>query len=273
MQAVLVSVITSLIVSAVTFVFGLKSGKNQADRSKLQDLYKSMYVGLRDISNGIRENCPKKYINYDNKTTDNRIQYMTPVTKIFFNGDDVFLNKRIADKALSLERRCMTYGDFYAKAASSVHIKLLDNLELLEDGYKVEKSFRSSNDRGNIKTINPNNVQSCRLVSYGIVLSERGRQSLKIMLEDATYGVSFETVEQGRILESTTIYPGGLKSTADEFVCKLKDFVTEDQDKIEREKEELLKDCDKLMKKLRRRSQEPVMFFETVFGAIFDVFN
>ena len=273
MQAVLVSVITSLIVSAVTFVFGLKSGKNQADRSKLQDFYKSMYVGLRDIRNAIQENCPKKYINYESKTTGSITQYLPPVTKIFFYGDDVFLNKRVANMALNLERRCMTYGDFYAKSARNVHSKLLENLEVFKEGYKVEKSFRSSNGKESIKTVNPNNIQSSRLVSYSIVLSEQGRQSLKSMLEDVSYGISFETIEQGRILESTTIYPGGLKCTADEFICKLSSFVAEDQDKIEREKKELLKDCDKILKKLRRRSKEPVLFFETVFGAIGDIFH
>ena len=130
MQAVLVSVITSLIVSAVTFVFGLKSGKNQADRSKLQDFYKSMYVGLRDVRKAIQENRPKKYIDYESKTTGSRTQYLPPVTKIFFYGDDVFLNKRVANMALNLERRCMTYGDFYAKSARNVHSKLLGNLEV-----------------------------------------------------------------------------------------------------------------------------------------------
>ena len=43
MQTVLLSLATSLFVSMVTFILGLKSGKNQADRAKLQELYKNIH--------------------------------------------------------------------------------------------------------------------------------------------------------------------------------------------------------------------------------------
>ena len=36
LQTVLLSLATSLIVSLITFILGLKSGKNQTDRAKLQ---------------------------------------------------------------------------------------------------------------------------------------------------------------------------------------------------------------------------------------------
>lgn len=42
-QTVLLSLATSLIVSLVTFILGLKSGKNQTDRAKLQNMYRDLY--------------------------------------------------------------------------------------------------------------------------------------------------------------------------------------------------------------------------------------
>lgn len=164
MNAAIISVITSLVVSGITFIFGLKSGKNQADREKLQNLYKEMYVGLRDIRKALSEDTPKRYENYDSKTTGNRTQYLPPVTKIFYEGNNVFLNKRVAEASLALERRCMTYGDMFSKTS----------------------------------------LKKEQLIS---------------------------------------------------------------------EKKKLIKECDKKIKKLARRAKEPNSFFETVFGAITDIFH
>lgn len=40
MDTVLISLITSLIVSLITFTLGVKSGKNQSDRQQLKEFYK-----------------------------------------------------------------------------------------------------------------------------------------------------------------------------------------------------------------------------------------
>ena len=49
MQTVLLSLATSLFVSMVTFILGLKSGKNQADRAKLQELYKNIHRHFSEL--------------------------------------------------------------------------------------------------------------------------------------------------------------------------------------------------------------------------------
>ena len=145
MNAAIISIITSLVVSGITFIFGLKSGKNQADREKLQNLYKEMYVGIRDVRKALSEDHPKRYENYDSKTTGTRTQYLPPVTKIFYEGNNVFLNKRVAEASLALERRCMAYGDMFSKTSESIHGIILDNINLFADGYKFE-SLRSQKD-------------------------------------------------------------------------------------------------------------------------------
>lgn len=53
MDTILTSFLTSLIVSLVTFVLGLKAGKNQSDRKYLQDLYKKLHVHFRDLKDGL----------------------------------------------------------------------------------------------------------------------------------------------------------------------------------------------------------------------------
>lgn len=58
-ETVIVSLLTSLIVSLVTFILGLKSGKNQSDREKVQGLYKKLYSHFNEIAIGIVEGNQK----------------------------------------------------------------------------------------------------------------------------------------------------------------------------------------------------------------------
>ena len=57
-QTIVLSFATSLIVSLITFILGLKSGKNQADRAKLQDLYKNLYSHFSDLKDSLNKNRP-----------------------------------------------------------------------------------------------------------------------------------------------------------------------------------------------------------------------
>lgn len=49
MDTVLISLITSLIVSLITFTLGVKSGKNQSDRQQLKEFYKKMTVHFQEL--------------------------------------------------------------------------------------------------------------------------------------------------------------------------------------------------------------------------------
>lgn len=273
MNAAIISVITSLVVSGITFIFGLKSGKNQADREKLQNLYKEMYVGLRDIRKALSEDTPKRYENYDSKTTGNRTQYLPPVTKIFYDGNNVFLNKRVAEDSLALERRCMTYGDMFSKASEGIHEIILDNINLFTDGYKFESLRSQKDDKRKLVSCNPNGVNSCFLISYSSFLTEDGRANLEKLLSDPEKGVTFEKTDRGTILYNTTIYPGGLKVSYTEFINCITEKTSLKQEQLRSEKKKLIKECDKKIKKLARRAKEPNSFLETVFGAITDIFH
>ena len=60
-QTVLLSLATSLIVSFLTFVLGLKSGKNQTDRAKLQNLYKNLYSHFSELKESLQYDRPKSW--------------------------------------------------------------------------------------------------------------------------------------------------------------------------------------------------------------------
>ena len=82
MNTVVTSILTSAIVSLFTFVLGLKSGKNQADRAFLQGLYKQLYAHFVELEAGIKENRPKKWEDYKSIQQGNITQFYPPVKEM-----------------------------------------------------------------------------------------------------------------------------------------------------------------------------------------------
>lgn len=65
LRTVLISLGTSLIVSLITFILGLRSGKNQADRQKMQELYKKLYSHFSELKKSIEEDRCRTWESYD----------------------------------------------------------------------------------------------------------------------------------------------------------------------------------------------------------------
>ncbi len=101
MQTVLLSLATSLFVSMVTFILGLKSGKNQADRAKLQELYKNIHRHFSELKEALADDCPKLWEHY--KKND---EYLPLIKELESTGDILFINakfmKNVATRSLNL---------------------------------------------------------------------------------------------------------------------------------------------------------------------------
>lgn len=82
MKTIIVSALTSLLVSLMTFILGLKSGKNQTDRARLQDLYKQLHTHFKEIKNGFITHRYKKWSDYKKIESINRIQYLPLVKEL-----------------------------------------------------------------------------------------------------------------------------------------------------------------------------------------------
>lgn len=116
LKTVLISLLTSLIVSLFTFTLGLRSGKNKADRQKLQELYKQLYNHFVDLKKSILENRCKSWVDYDSIISEDKTIYTPPVKKLELSGDLIYLEKEIAVKASELESKIMDYGSYTVNA-------------------------------------------------------------------------------------------------------------------------------------------------------------
>lgn len=276
LKTVLISLGTSLIVSFVTFILGLRSGKNQADRQKLQELYKKLYSHFAELKKSIEEDRCRTWESYDHIEKGNRIIYTPPVRKLEMSGDLIFLKKRIAEDALALEIKALSFGSDKDYLAKDIHGVLLDNLSLLKEGYAFEEYAHNKGKRNILKTVNPTGCKAYRPCSYKDFFSA---DKLKKLMDEweakKEYALEFNT--KGNPPEySFCLYPDSLNVTVDEFIqVLLQDFEEKVKGYRDTEvtKKQLIRDIDNLLKKLRKRALEPFSFWETVFGAFADLFR
>ena len=131
-------------VSLITFILGLKSGKNQADRATLQGLDRDLYSHFSDLKESLQRNRPKSWESY--KKVERglySVEYYPPVKELKRSGDILFLKKKIADEALDLEMQVMNYSYALTKHIPEIHAALISDMGMYKDGYTFKKYQRS----------------------------------------------------------------------------------------------------------------------------------
>lgn len=272
MDTILTSFLTSLIVSLVTFVLGLKAGKNQSDRKYLQDLYKKLHVHFRDLKDGLISNRYKRWQDYKEILKGNTIQYY-PVAKEFeYSGDSIYVHKKIMNVAKDLERDCLVFESKSSHLIEDVHSYIISqSLELFLD--ELTDSTYQKKDKSNIETVNPTGCNSYMTYSYYLLLDKDA------FIKELNYvtgknNCAMKLVTRGNPpTRSLTIYPKSLAVTSADFIEQLTNFIVSKDPKYQEEKSKLIKRIDKLDRKLIKNAKNPTGFWETVVGAFVDLFS
>lgn len=271
------SLATSIIVSLVTFILGLKSGKNQADRSKMQDLYKGLYSHFSDLKDSLNRNRPKSWQNY--KKVERglySVEYYPPVKKLNRTGDILFIKKDIAKRALDLEMEVLQYSSELRKNIPEIHASIISDLEKYREGYSFKSYRHSASGTDNFETANPKSCNSFYPRNYrDFYCREEITKLFTEMQESGTTAIEFTTGENP-ITYSAKFYPDGVNVSVDEFVDHLFSLFESNIDGFSdlcAKKTTLIRKIEKLNKKLAQKAKEPVGFWETVFGAFTDMFH
>ena len=274
LKTVLISLGTSLVVSFITFVLGLRSGKNQADRQKIQELYKQLYAHFEDLKASIQDDRCKTWDNYEYISRGNKSISTPLVRKLDISGDLLYVKKRIANRAKKLETEIMQFGKKDEDAIKSIHEIIVTNLQLFKPGYQIEGHPNSNGRRNRFETASP--VSSVTIHSYRDLCSEtRLRGSLTNWSKQKEYGIEYES-KGNPPKYSFVLYPDSLNVSIEEFVDTLIAAFNEKVDgfaNYDSRKKVLLQNIDKIEKRLRKRAREPFSFWETVFGAFIDMFR
>lgn len=274
LKTVLISLCTSICASLFTFTLGLRSGKNQADRQKLQGLYKELLNYFIDLKLFIQEDKCKTWKCYDHTTRGSKNVYTPPVRKMEYSGDLLFLQKQIAKKAKTLEDDIMKFGKDNDAVGNSIHEVIVNNLQLFKDGYQFGDEF-DSDQRNYFTSLKTQEYNAEKNIPYRELLNqEKFKQYVSQWDSQADYKLSFS----GGVppICQLRLYPNSLSVSASQFTETL---IKEFKEKVpgyaeyESRKSELIKRIEKLIKCLRKRTKEPVSFWETIFGAFADIFR
>ena len=160
--------------------------------------------------------------------------------------------------------------------SNDIHEVLIENLSLLKDGYSFEKKAYNSRNNNHIMTANPTNCNAYRECSYKYFFSrDRLSRTLKEWEKKNDYSLRFRT--RGNPPDySFCLYPDSLSVPVDEFVSTLTESFQKNikgYGNPDETKKQLLNDLEKIQKKLRKRTREPVSFWETFFGAFAEIFR
>ncbi len=276
LQTILLSLITSLIVSLITFILGLKSGKNQTDRAKLQTLYKDLYSHFSDLENAVKCNNPKSYQHYKKVEKGMySVEYYPPVKEMKRTGEILFIKKALAEEALELEKQFMNYSNDLNHLIPKLHEVLISNLDLYQPGYKFNCYRGDANDKSHFESANPSNCRSFRPKNYRDLIDRQAIIALFKELDiDRTTAVEF-TSGDNPISYSAKLYPLGINLDVDTYLNlifsefeKIPEF-----NELYQRKEELVKKANKICDKLAKKAKEPTSFWETMFGAFGDMFH
>lgn len=267
MNTVLISLVTSLIVSLITFTLGVKSGKNQSDRQGLKELYKKITVHLQELKVGIDSFKPRTWRHY----RDNNYNHNPLIKKMVNNGDIIEINKKIAIESEKLEKDALIAGwKFYDK------FQELFDLTLEIIGQYGELNY--SNTGNEYKLKKDTTGRAYREYSLGILLNRTIlEQELESLATNSELGMNFKHYEGSKIIYSLLIYPDDFDNVSiDQVLYEINEKSVNQIEGIEEillEISKINKRLDDLIKLTTKRTRDPHTFIETIGGAIIDIFR
>lgn len=269
MNTVFVSILTSLLVSLITFTLGMKSGKNQADRQRLKELYKNITVHFQNLKKGLESHTPKTWRSFSDKTGNS-----DPLVKrMIKNGDIIEINGKISKRAEETEKQALALGWRFYDIYKDLHAISIETIKKHATIHHEPTGNNYCTKKSESKIGRP--YWQC---GFGILLDKKLiDEKISYLNNSPNNGFNFEHTENGRILYSVTIYPDDLTDIS------IKDLLYEINstsiEKIEnassllKQKEEICKDINKIIKKSMRRARDPHTFIETIGGAFLDIFK
>ncbi len=276
MNAVITSILTSVVVSLFTFVLGLKSGKNQTDRAELQKLYKKLYLYFLDIENNLNNNCLIRWEDNERKEDGTNDDYYYPIVQnMEKNGDLLQLKNTITEKALQLEEKYIEYERNLENLYNSIHEYLISHQQEFFYVGLINRSFRNNGTYiSRLETPNHGKCEEKLQYTYDDLVNKV--KLLELLdhidnLEDKCH-LSFSTGGNSPVREFI-IYPYSLKVDKDSFATKISEHAHNTTFNSTVEKETLLKKISILERKLAKRVKEPTGFWETFAGAFIDIFR
>ena len=263
---ILVSILTSLTVSIITFIVGLRVGKNQADRRQLKEYFRNLCIHFEVLLNSIENGKPKTWDDFRKPNWDESIPLVKGMKK---DGTIIDLPDRLAEKLENIEFECLKFGFNFQQLLLTVRDK---GIEIL-NAHSNKPIVTEDSDISNSPKRNGNKFFESYL--GGILIKDVVKKMCDWLQNDPQSGINLLIHQNSRRL-SFYIYPSGLKNI--EIVDFLKKFheISLEIPNVHRTLDigtNIGEEIRKVLPRLRQLSRDPHPFWETLLCAFKDVFK
>lgn len=269
-EYILTSISAGLILSLITFIFGLKVGKNKSDRPKLKELYKSILGYFTNLFEKLDSTKPLQWSDFETNKSPNNTKTTLYIDELNKKGELVDLNIEMKKQMLEIEREIIATGSIQAYKYVDLEGFIFDYIiEYLGD--KLIKEQYSY-------TTNKNAIgKSFIEMHYGVFFNDKIFDSFYSRLKDnKLLSVNLHFNKRSGKIKSIMLYidDDGDNRKIMGLILQLNQKIAalEYVEDIKNKKHFLIEKQYLLMEKIERKAKNPHSFSETVFGAIKDVF-
>lgn len=266
-DTILTSFITSATVSLITFILGLRAGKNQSDRQSLKDRYRRLAVHFEDIASGIRHGRPREWGDYPVNHRARRFD--TPVKQMLSDGSLLDMPSSLVQQMEDVEKDALAYGWRYQQAA--------------------DVAWNAAKNTVQQQAVVPLKETDCSLtplssqqiprrwieVSFFELLSDGVEMASKHLSDDPELGVVLVYYSRDRRRCEIRLGPGVVTGNVTDLlrdIWAVSSSVPEFR-KVLQDKPSILRRVERLQRKLANRARDPHPFWETLVGAWLDLFR
>ncbi len=266
LQNILISLCTSAVVGFFTFVIGTKSGKNQADRAKVQDLFIELLNEFESISKRL-DTHPKVWGDFPHEGNHRRSISVTPLRKIKSNGDYVYIPEKQLKNLEELEKDALAYGWKVLELVEKIPTIMHDNPDWFESQGEYLPGDRYN--KPSVYTMKSKGNQ--RSYRYANIYDFLDAQKLSRQLEEGIELVYNDERSPEHV--SVTIIPELLKVTPAQFAHSVSNSLlsSEEGRSIVTEKTALASRLALQVQLLRKQARDPFPLWKTFGSAIKDM--
>lgn len=264
--SVIISFFTSLIVSSITFVFGLRSGKNQVDRLKLKDIYKELYNYFDELLSRLDVFNPKQLCDFpeDRKKS----MYIATMRRLKEEGSLLELPDDFSQELENLELKYLRFSHNFFKILMN-HKSFI--IELLKKYSICLRELKNS-----ITSIDKDRKNSYFEESFGSILNESEVDKICSRLNNNNeLGICLFLKDCDNIFRFY-IYSNSLKNlSVSDFILELSSSFLKlpDVKKVLEERKDIIELINKMLSVLKKRAIDPHPFWITIKMTILDIFK
>lgn len=266
LQSILISLCTSALVGFFTFAFGMKSGKNQADRAKAQEIYTKLLNEFEAISNNL-DTRPNIWSDYPQKDKRHKVISVTPLREIRSNGEYIYISEKQIEKLEALEKEALVYGWRVLELVEKIPSILNRN----RDWFNTQVDFTESKQYNKPHVFNMKSDGAHRTYRYVSIYDFLDEKRLAKQLEEGDALIYNDERSPEHVC--VTIIPDLLNITPKQFAClvQIELVANEDSSELMTKKSFLKKQLDEQVELLRKQARDPFPFWKTFGSAIRDI--